>query len=212
MDKTKLDQLLSDLKELKSAELVATTETSHQRLEVADDKPVAEVSLYAGENELAHLLVGKSPSFGKQYVRLGKDSEVHAVRWSGFALQGRGAAWFDRGLLGSGKLKEVTFPDFTLALENGTWKSGETELSQAKVRELTSLLENLQVFDVSDADIESDFSLQGLTNSGEKLTYHFSQEGDEHYVLREDLGVRFKLPKATAQKLRGVELQALAVE
>ena len=78
--------------------------------------------------------------------------------------------------------------------------------------ELSSLLENLQVFDVSDADIESDFSLQGLTNSGEKLTYHFSQEGDEHYVLREDLGVRFKLPKATAQKLRGVELQALAVE
>ena len=209
VEKAKLDELLTDLGELKATELVATTESSHQRLEVAPDKAVAEVHLYAGDEELAHLWVGKSPSFGKQYVRLDGKNDVFAVRWSGSALQARGSAWFDRGLLASGKLKEIKFPDMILTLENGIWKSDQLKLDQKRVKELVSLLENLQVFDVSDEDIEPDFTLSATTENGEQRTYHFSQKGGEHTVLREDHGVRFKLPQSIAEKLRGVDVQTL---
>lgn len=212
-DTGKLVKLLTELSELKSAELVATSASSQERLGVSQDKSTAQVHLYAGDSEVAHLRVGQSPSFGKQYVRVGDEKEVHSVRWSPGAVQATGVAWFDKAVSSAGKIKELQLPDFTLKLENGTWSSGQEKLDQAKVKDLVSLLEDLKVFDVAEEDMAPDFQLRAVSEDGKELVYRFSSKGDEHYVRRDDGKLGFKLSKATAEKLREAKLETLlAVE
>lgn len=201
VDNAKLDQLLKDLSNMKSTELVATTAASHDRLQVTDDKPMAEVQLFSGEKPTALLRVGKSPTFGKQYVRAGDSPEVHTVKWNAYVLQATGTSWFDRQYLASGSVKELDLPHFSLTADKGVWKSGDHNLNQTKVKSLVDAVEHLEVFDLAKSDLKPDFNLTAVKADGSKVEYRFAQKGDEYFVQRAGDDVWFKLAKEKAEKL-----------
>lgn len=201
VDKSKLDQMLKDLSQMKSTELVATTEASLDRLQVTDDKPMAEVQLFSGDKPVAVLRVGKSPTFGKQYVRVGDSSEVHTVKWDAYVLQATGTSWFDRKYLASGTIKELDLPHFSLTADKGVWKSGEHNLNQTKVKSLVDAIENLEVFDLAKTELKPDCNLTAVRSDGSKVEYHLAEKGEEYFVQRAGDDVWFKLAKEKAEKL-----------
>lgn len=211
-DKKKVESLLKDLGELESSEPVTRTASSHQRFELSNDNPTASVELKSGENRVALVRIGKSPAFGKQHVRLNDSNDVYQVRWGAHEVQGQGKSWFDRSLLSVGAVKEIKLPEFALQKNGELWTSDDTDLNQQKVKELVAQLENLQVFDVEESDVEPDFQVELVKQDDTPVSLFFAHRGDDHFVRAKDEGLLFKLPKATAEKLRQAKLEELVEE
>jgi Domain of unknown function (DUF4340) len=208
-DQAKVKDFLNDLKDLKILDRVAHSESSQKRFEVADDKVNTRVKLFKGDSTLCDLFLGKSPSFGKRYVRRDGENEIFSVRWNSLSVQAQGKAWFDRTILEAGSVTRLDVPDLSLEKDGATWKSSGTELDSEKVANLISNLEKLQVFDVADFNISAGYTALVTTADGSQKTYTFTQRDDKHYVKRDDIDLVFQLSASVLESLKAATLDSL---
>lgn len=212
-DQEKVSRLLTDLIELRSVERVAQTAAAHERMEVSKEKPSAKVRLLSGDGLVAEVFIGKSPAFGKQYVRSGDQEDVHAVRWSATDVQPNGSAWFDRKLLASGPLQELKFKNFALTLENGAWKSGSEALDQAKAKELVDKVERLEVYDAKELPLSGTLLLEAVEQgSKQRVKYLLATQGGDRFVKRETDKLWFKISPDRIAPLENPTLDSLKAE
>ena len=99
VDKSRLDQLLSELKSLKRGLPIGTTNAALRRFKVGDRDFVRSVTLSENGKPLAKLLLGTSAGLRKTDARAGGEHAVYAVNLPVYELPTDAASWFNDALL-----------------------------------------------------------------------------------------------------------------
>jgi hypothetical protein len=95
-DETKVAELLDKIVGLTAGRLVARAETSHGRLQVAEDEFVRRVELQTADGTEHAFFLGSSPSYGSSHVRLEGESETYLCEGiSSWEVGAVASSWID---------------------------------------------------------------------------------------------------------------------
>ncbi|MCK7546622.1 DUF4340 domain-containing protein [Marinobacter koreensis] len=92
-NKSKVEALVAQLSGLKRSFPVARTPDARDRFKVADDTYRRKVVLKQGDDTLATLFVGNSPSMGESNVRLADDDAIYRAALAEYQLGVTAANW-----------------------------------------------------------------------------------------------------------------------
>ncbi|MGD8569017.1 MAG: DUF4340 domain-containing protein [Gammaproteobacteria bacterium] len=205
-DQNKVDQALTKLAHTKSGWPVATTDSSHDRFEVSDDKYKTRITLARGDKTLEKIYLGTSPGFRLLHFRKDDDDEVYSVKLNSTDFAAADNKWFDRGLMRpSNDVASLRGPDYELSLEGKEWKTTaeNKEVNKDEAQILLGALTSLSVSDAADKKAEkTDYQLKVKTANNE-YDYRFFTDGKDHFVKRNDFDQAFKLSKADYEKITG---------
>ena len=124
-DASKIDGLLSDLKQIRVRRPVVTSSRYHDALKVTEAAAERRIRIYpeGGDAPIADLLVGSAPNYGATHVRLAGADDVYEVRdLRTYDMQPDAGSWIDR------KLVDVAAEDVT----GITIRAGSTTLALTK--------------------------------------------------------------------------------
>lgn len=200
-DAKKVESLLEDLQTLQVANPETTSASSHDRLGVGEEQPQARVRLYAQDEELGELLFGKTPTFGRRYVRRRGQNDTYRVESQGLQLRATDKAWLERDLLALKSPQKVVFPDFELDRVEGEWRIGDEVLEQKKADELVERLRSLSVLDATEKTKPDGATEIRVDQDGTTYVYTFFQDSGDHFVVRNDREIAFQIPPEAALKL-----------
>lgn len=201
-DSEKVEELLTDLADLKGGWPVATTTDSHDQFDVSEKKFAKTVKLFSKDKPVAELYLGTSPGLRTTHARNAKDAKVYAVAISSMDMPVVNDQWFDHGLLKATAPTEVQGKDFTLTKSGDAWKVGEVAAngpaSDALLKALTGFrVDGLQ----STAPSGSPTSTLTVTDEGKPWTLSFWVQGDQVTVRRSDKDKAFTLGKPVYEQL-----------
>jgi Domain of unknown function (DUF4340) len=216
-----INDLLGNLKTLKTGWPVTTLSSSHNRFEVSDDRFVRRVNLYSNGTVIGKLLFGSSTGLRQSYVRRGGDDSIYNASFDTLSILTNAASWFDKSLLSSSDISAVRGPDYNLKRSGATWELnrsgpsiflGNTQqgrLDQDKVDVLTEALSNLVITKTSSFKPElSNDKMEKVkievTDDKGSWTYHFIAAGNYFYVSRSDRDGMFTLNQAVYEQIAGV--------
>ncbi|WP_295583872.1 DUF4340 domain-containing protein [uncultured Lamprocystis sp.] len=128
-DGAKIDQLLEKLAALKRPLPVATSREALKRHKVADEGFERKITLESGDTPLAALLLGDSPGFKRQLVRVGGESAVYDVELPLFEVSNRHDDWLTRDQLqvDQEQIKRISAADWTLIKGQDGWQLEGTD-------------------------------------------------------------------------------------
>lgn len=216
----KIQQVLSKLSELNTGWPVATTESSHKRFEVAEDKFQKRVTLYNDETPLGDLLLGTSPGFRKTHVRAPDQDNVFALRLNSYEFPDKAEQWMDKSLLAVNEITAIKGPDFNLKKTDQDWllnteagPDATTEVDKKKADDLNRALSSLRVTGVAEnaPDFAGNKAVALQVEGKHQWQYQFLKEGDKYYVKRSDKDQVFTVSQYDFDRLAGVHLADLAV-
>lgn len=191
-DTRKVERVLERLAQTAVDWPVATSESTAKRFEVTKDSFQKQISVLAGDEILADVYIGTSPSFRKVHARSVDGGPIYAIEFSNHEAGTTLNSWLDKSLLrpeGSiGSLERVD--SYVLTKDEGEWSSEDgTELDQSEVRDYVERFEDLSVFELSEADLaETDPSGQIVITDDEgpyTLTVYYV-ESSEDWVVHSD--------------------------
>jgi len=211
-----IDTMLNKLARLSGGWPVTNTSTSHERLQVAEDRFERRLRLYTGDKLAGELLLGKSPGFQKVYARLPGKAAVYEVPLSNYELPDKDQNWLDKSLLAAADVSSIKAKDFQLAREHDSWQlveakaaSGAT-LDADKAGQLAKALTGLRVTGVAAAAPKTEDNAKVLEVGGkDQWTYRFIADSDKYYVQRSDLEPWFSLSAYDYQRVAGLSLADL---
>ena len=177
----KVDRVIGKLADSGADWPVATTQNAAKRFEVTDTTFQKHISIYSGDDMLADVYLGTSPSFRKVHARLGNRNDIYSIEFSNYEAGTSPSSWLDRDLLQpSGAIKSFErIGAYKLAQVDGNWTTdSEVELDESKVRSYMDRFESLTVFELSDNELADATSISEFViedDEGEYLLtiYHF---------------------------------------
>lgn len=202
VDSEKLEELLTDLSDLKGGWPVSTTADSHDQFEVSEKKFLKTVKLFSKDKPVAELFLGTSPGLRTTHVRNAKEKNVYSAALSSMDMPVANDQWFDRGLLKAKDLTEIKGKDFALKKDGATWNlegaaAADKDVVDAFLKGLTSLrVESLQTAAPSG---EPTNKIEMV--DGKPLTLSFWVKDEEVTVKRSDSDKAFTLGKPTYDQL-----------
>jgi hypothetical protein len=98
-DANKVKRLLGRLEGLKHGQPVTTTSAAHVRFKVTDDAFERRITLAAGDQTLARLYLGTSPSVRQVHARVDDQKPVYAVELETHDVPAAADGWEDKTLL-----------------------------------------------------------------------------------------------------------------
>ncbi len=219
------ETLLEKLKGLQTSWPVASTQASHDRFEVTEEKAQRYVAFYQGDQLLGKLLVGSSPGLHKLNVRMDGDNNVYTVPLELVDMITNDQSWFDKSLLATQSLESIQGADYTLEKTGEQWKlhahnsdAGDNpELNSSSVADITYAFQGLQVRKLVT-------ELPDLSNSGyaqlavkmagkdKPVTYQFYQTKERCYVTRSDYDAMFTIGWSDYEKIAEMNLEKLTVQ
>ncbi|MCW8127265.1 DUF4340 domain-containing protein [Microbulbifer halophilus] len=211
----KLDTLLEKLQGLRTGWPVATTDSSRERFEVAEDRFRKRLRLYTGgEKAVAEFYLGTSPGFRKIHLRSDGDDAVYAVELSSFEWPAKAADWLDKKLLAAGDVEAIDGPDYRLAKRDGKWQfdAGEAPLNSGEAEQLADALKNLRVSKLAAKVPEAEPVRVKVTTGSGELDYEFLQADEHFYVRRGDREQLFELSRSAFDRIAGVRNEQLVLE
>ena len=160
---------------------MATTQSAAKRFEVTDSNFQKHISIFSGEDLLASVYLGTSPSFRKVHARQTDDSDIYAIEFSNYEAGTSASSWLDKELLQtSGTIKELErIGAYTLILDNGNWTTeADLLLDESKVRSYVDRFESLTVFNISDHELtdattNTQFRIEDADGEFLLTIYHF---------------------------------------
>jgi hypothetical protein len=217
VNESKLEGVLSKIAGLETGWPVATTEGSHRRFEVAEDKFQRHIQLYQGEQIAAELYLGTSPSFRKVHGRPASVSEVYVLELNVYDLPAGEDDWLDKTLLAPGEIAEIRGPDYVLAKLDGSWilsgENGEESAvpDEGNSEQLFDALGSLTVSGVAKQtpgfDEENIITLEVKGESGHR--YQFLAMDDKYYLKSDRRDQVFTLSKYDYDRTAGIRLADL---
>lgn len=221
VDESKLDGVIDQIKTARLSWPVAQTDSSRERLEVADDKYQKHLQLYSGDELLSDLYVGTSPGFRKVHVRRAGEDEVYAVELNSYDLTVKADDWLDKEVLKLDELTHIKGADFNLKNIDDSWalvndenqdtENQETlELDKDKAKELASAISGLRVQGVADLTLEGTPIEIAVSGSDGEVKYQFVEKDDKYYVMRNDIDAVFTLSKYDYERITKFNRKQLA--
>ncbi|MHC8441715.1 MAG: DUF4340 domain-containing protein [Candidatus Eutrophobiaceae bacterium] len=227
-----VDDLIDAVASMKTGWAITEDSDSWERFEVIEEKYRKRIRLYDGEELLADLFVGTSPSFRYVNVRRADDDKVYSIE---FEAQGYGSNaddWLDKKLLQTPKVVAIKGADYEIEEKNGEWLlvgGGDDELDGTKARTLASKLQDLRIIGIaqgSGADEEEEE--EGAEEENEdalpkqgKLEvrdaalknhqFYFSRYEEQYRVQRSDYNKAFLISKSDYEALIGQQRTDLLV-
>lgn len=157
-DGGKVEGVLQKLSDAAAGWPVATSESAMERFEVVEEAHQRHVVISAGDETLADVYLGTSPTFGKVHARHTAGGPVHAIAFSNYEAGVRQSDWLDKSLLQpEGAVQSVAraLADgaWTLTSTDTGWATDGMELDQDETDTFVDRLRRLNVLDLVDADL-----------------------------------------------------------
>ena len=175
VDESKVDSVIGKLADSGADWPVATSQSAAKRFEVTQESFQKQISIYSGQDLLADLYLGTSPSFRRVHARQANKNDIYSIEFSNFEAGTSPSAWLDKRLLQpSGPIKSFELIGaYKLVQEEGTWTTeSDAELDESKVRSYMDRFESLSVFEFSDNEL-----------ADATTTTQFAIEDDEGFFL-----------------------------
>ncbi len=158
VDGGKVEGVLQKLSEAAAGWPVATSESAMERFEVVEEAHQRHVVISAGDETLADVYLGTSPTFGKVHARHTAGGPVHAIAFSNYEAGVRQSDWLDKSLLQpDGAVQSVARAsadeEWTLTSTDTGWTSDGVELDQDETDTFVDRLRRLNVLDLVDAEL-----------------------------------------------------------
>lgn len=216
-DAAKLKGLLDRLHGLPAGWPVATSQNSHSRFEVAEDKFQRRLQLYQGGKRVAELFVGTSPGFKKAHVRRSGDDSVYAVGLNSFDWPVNHENWLDKAVLAANDISAIKGPDYALQKTGESWQFADAtngpKVDAAKARQLAAALSSLKVLPPVDAlpsGEQTGITLQ-VANPQRSWQYRWVKAGDKYFVSRDDRDVVFSISQPDFERIAGIDKAQLTL-
>lgn len=155
-DKDKVDRVMGKLADVGLDWPVATSQSAAKRFEVTKASFQKQISVYSGQDLLADLYLGTSPSFRRVHARQVNEGDIYSIEFSNYEAGTSPSAWLDKSLLQPlGPIKSFErIGAYKLEQEEGNWTTeSEAELDESKVRSYMDRFESLSVFELSDNEL-----------------------------------------------------------
>ncbi len=217
------DQLLEKLKTLQTSWPVASTQASHARFDVTEDKLHRFVAFYHGDELLGKLIVGSSPGLKKLHVRMDGQDNVYSVDLELVDMITASQAWLDNSLLKLDELVSIQGTDYRLQKQGEDWvlqgqnNAQGLELDSGKVGDMLYALKDLRVrklvTDMPDLAGSGYAQLSVETDQSEKpLIYQFYMTKENCYVTRNDYDAMFTIDWGDYEKIAAMDAEKLTVQ
>lgn len=217
-DGGKVDGVLRKLSDAAAGWPVATSESAMERFEVVEETHQRHVVISAGDETLADVYLGTSPTFGKVHARHTAGGPVHAIAFSNYEAGVRRSDWLDKSLLQpEGDVQSVarTSADgaWTLTSTDTGWATDGVELDQDETETFVDRLRRLNVLDLVDADLppEPNTQFTVVDEAGAHELALFALEDDDYAATSNRFEGVFGISSYIAEQL-DVSLEDLAAD
>ena len=217
-DAGKVDGVLRKLSEVAAGWPVATSESAMERFEVVEEAHQRHVTIGAGDEILADIYLGTSPTFGKVHARHAAGGPVYAISFSNYEAGTKQSDWLRKSLLQpDGEVRSVARrsadAEWTLASTEAGWTTEGVELDQDETNTFVDRLRRLNVLDLVDAELppEPDVRFVVADDAGSHEVALFALEDDEYAATSNRFEGVFGISSYIAEQL-SVPLEDLAVD
>ena len=215
-DAGKIDGVLQKLSDAAAGWPVATSESAMERFEVVEETHQRHVVISAGDETLADIYLGTSPTFGKVHARHTSGGPVYAIAFSNYEAGARQSDWLDKSLLQpEGAVQSVARAsadgEWTLTSTDTGWITDGMELDQGETNTFMDRLRRLNVLDLVDAELppEPSARLTVVDEAGAHELALFSLEDDDYAATSNRFEGVFGISSYIAEQLN-VSLEDLA--
>ncbi|NOU51457.1 DUF4340 domain-containing protein [Pseudoalteromonas sp. JBTF-M23] len=217
LNASNVDSVINQLSALKAVWPVADSKASHTRFNVADDNFAKQVTYTLSDGTKHTLLLGKSPSFKKLYVRNSEQDNVYSVEFSAYQVSADENTWLDKSLLAVSDITRIEHNTLVLEKQEEKWQlattitpqNREQEIDSQKVQNVANTISGLRVIAISQAQLEQSEQLSVLGNNDKQYQFAFAEQNDKHFVKRGDMPYWFEVSKASYDTLANVQLDTL---
>ena len=217
-DAGKVDGVLQKLSDVGAAWPVATSESAMERFEVVEEAHQRHVTIGAGDETLADVYLGTSPTFGRVHARHAAGGPVYAISFSNYEAGTKQSDWLQKSLLQpDGEVQSVARwsadAEWTLASTEAGWTTDGVELDQDETNTFVDRLRRLNVLDLVDAELppEPGVRFTIADDAGSHEVALFALEDDEYAATSNRFEGVFGVSSYIAEQL-SVPLEDLAVE
>lgn len=200
----KVSELIDKIREAKTGWPVATSASSHERLQVAESNFERHVQFFQGETLLADLYLGTAPAYRSIHVRRSNEEVVYSVKLAKYDFFTENTEWFDRALLRVDEPVALSGADFSLKKSGENWELADANvqaadaalvLDQEKLKSIAELFSNIWIQNVVENFPDKDvISLKVSDKSGNR-EYHFAKAENDFLVKRSDINAVFSIRK-----------------
>ncbi len=204
VDAQKLDGLVEKLKGTTLTWPVATTESSHERFDVAENKFQRRVEFFEGDKKTGEIFLGTSPGFKKVHLRRAGDKDVYAVELSSFEFASVTKDWLDSALLAAKQPVQIRGADYQVQQDGDNWRfvdDATTSLDKAKITAVVDGIAGLAVQDVAAQTLEGQKESITVKTAEAEWQYDFIKAGEDYFVKRSDRDQFFKISKADYDRI-----------
>ena len=217
-DAGKIDGILQKLSDAAAGWPVATSESAMKRFEVVEEEHQRHVQIGTGEETLADIYLGTSPTFGKVHARHAAGGPVYAITFSNYEAGTKQSDWLQKSLLQpDGEVQSVSRRsaqgEWTLTSTDGGWTTDGVELDQDETNAFIDRLRRLNVLDLVDAELPPEPSVRFAVadGAGPHELALFALEDDDYAATSNRFEGIFGISSYIAEQL-DVSLDDLAVD
>ena len=217
-DAAKVDGVLQKLSDVGATWPVATTESAMRRFEVVEEAHQRHVTIGAGEETVADVYLGTSPTFGKVHARHAAGGPVYAIAFSNYEAGTKQSDWLQKSLLQpEGNMQSVARKsadaEWTLTSTDAGWTTDGVELDQDETKTFVDRLGRLNVLDLVEVELPPQPSVRFtvVDDAGSHELALFALPDDEYAATSNRFDGVFGISSYIAEQLT-VPLDELAAD
>lgn len=195
---------------------VTTTDSAHDRFEVAADNYQRKLAFYVDGKLATEVLLGSSPGFRQVHLRNAAEEAVFAVQLNAFDYPADAQQWLDKQLLALPSVTAIQGGDYALALDGDEWRlqSGGA-VAQEKARGLAAALASFRVAGTGEplsGEGVTESELRVTSNGGDSLIYRLQTDGSQYRVSRSDREATFRVSQYEFGRIADVTIDDLTLK
>ena len=207
-DTNKVDRVLDKLADADGGWPVATSESAMTRFEVTEDEHQRHIVVGAGDQTLADVYLGTSPSYQRVHARHASGGPVYAIDFSNYEAGAEVSDWLRKSLLQpDGALRSVARvgeAGWTLTSTDDGWSAEAVTVDQDEAAEYTARFTGLNVLGVVDVELPgaptARFVLTDDIGAHELSLFHLEEE-DDYVATSNRYAGQFEIAKYVAERL-----------
>ena len=221
-DANKVDRVLEKLAEAEGGWPVATSASAMTRFEVTEEEHQRHIVVGAGDETLADVYLGTSPSYQRVHARHASGGPVYAIDFSNYEAGAEVSDWLKKSLLQpEGALQSVARvgeAGWTLTSTDDGWSAQgagiDAAIDQEEAAEYTARFTGLNVLGIVDVELPeapaARFVLADDAGAHELSLFHLEEE-DDYVATSNRYAGQFEIAKYVAERL-DASLEDLAPE